>query len=134
MRIRPFCLGALELRDHILVVQDRPGDQMRKVCDEQRIMRQPVMRDLAAIGVDQECDLGEGVERNSDRKQDLDHVVGCKDRIVIGGEKTGIFEDAEHHKIARDPKRQDRQSQDGAQAPGDQQPANEVIERNRRQQ
>ena len=62
MRVRPLGLRALELRDHVLVVEDRPGDQMRKISDEQRVMRQRVMRDLAAVGVDQERDLGEGVE------------------------------------------------------------------------
>ena len=71
MRIRPLRLAAFELRDHILVVKDRPRDQMREIGDEQRIMRQPVMRDLAPVGIDQERDLGEGVEGNSDREQDV---------------------------------------------------------------
>ena len=47
MRIGPLGLRALELRDHVLVVQDRPRDQMREISDEQRVMRQRVARDLA---------------------------------------------------------------------------------------
>ena len=62
----------LELRDHVLVVEDRPRDQMRKIGHEQRVMRQRVGRDLAAIGIDQERDLGERVEGDADRQQDVD--------------------------------------------------------------
>ena len=72
MRIRALGLRALELRDHLLVVQDRPGDQMREIGDEQRVMRQRVARDLASVGIDQERDLGEGVEGDADRQQDVD--------------------------------------------------------------
>ena len=34
MRIGAFCFGALELRNHVPVMQDRPGDQMREIRDE----------------------------------------------------------------------------------------------------
>ena len=72
MRIRPLGFRALELRDHVLVVQDRSRDQMREIGDEQRVMRQRVARDLAPVGIDQKSDLGESVERNADRQQDVD--------------------------------------------------------------
>jgi hypothetical protein len=62
MRIGAFGFFTLELRNHILVMQDRSRDQMREVGDEESVMRQRVTRDIAAIGVDQECNLGEGVE------------------------------------------------------------------------
>ena len=102
MRIRPLGLGTLELRDHVLVVKDRPGDQMRKISDEQRVMRQGVARNIAAESIDQKGDLGEGVERNADRQQDVDGDPGRKQRVEIGGEEAGIFEDAEHDEIAGD--------------------------------
>ena len=62
MRIRPSCGRALKLRDHVLVVKDGPRDQMRKIGDEQRVMRQRVTRDIAPVSIDQERNLGEGVE------------------------------------------------------------------------
>ena len=37
MRIRMLGLLMLELRDHVLVVEDRPGDQMRKIRHEQSV-------------------------------------------------------------------------------------------------
>ena len=101
MRIGALGLRALELRDHVLVVQDRPGDQMREIGDEQRVMRQRVARDLAPVGIDQKRDLGEGVEGDADRQHDVDDEAGRKQRVEIGGEEAGIFEDAEHQRDRR---------------------------------
>ena len=75
MRIGTLGLRALELRDHVPVMQDRAGDQMREISDEQRVMRQRVARDIAPVGIDQERDLGEGVEGDADRQQDVDDEV-----------------------------------------------------------
>jgi hypothetical protein len=61
MHVRALRFGAIELRDHIPVVKDWSRDQIRKVADEQHIMRQRVVRDVASIGLDQERDLGKGV-------------------------------------------------------------------------
>ena len=102
MRVGPLGLRALELRDHVAVVQDRPRDQMREVGDEQRVMRQRVARDIAAVGVDQKRDLGEGEEGDADRQQDVDRQARSEHRIEIGGEEAGVFEDAEHQQIAGD--------------------------------
>jgi hypothetical protein len=134
MRIRPLRVRALELRDHVLVMKDRPRDQVRKIADEQRIMRQRIARDISPVGVDQECNLGERVERNPDGKQDIDGKTGRKYRVQIGGEEAGIFESAEHEKIAGDADGEDGKSQGPAQAARDQQQADEVIEGDRRQQ
>ncbi len=59
MRIGTLGVRALELRDDVLVMQDRARDQMREIGDEQRVMRQCVAGDIAAVGIDQERDLGE---------------------------------------------------------------------------
>ena len=56
MRIGPLGLRALELRDHVAVMQDRAGNQMREIRHEQRIMRQRVARHVAPEGIDQERD------------------------------------------------------------------------------
>src|SRR5579883_452118 len=94
MRIWPLRIGGLKLRDHVAVVQDRSRDQVRKVSDEQRIMRQRVSCDLAAIGVDQKGNLGEGVKGYPDGKQDVHRERGRKDGIQIRRNEAGIFEDA----------------------------------------
>ena len=65
-------------------------------------MRQRVARDFAPVGVDQKRDLGEGVEGDADRQQDVDDEAGRKQRIEIGGKEARIFEDAEHQQIAGD--------------------------------
>ena len=131
MRVRPLGFGALELRNHVLVVKDRPRDQMREVGDEQRVMRQPVACDLAAIGVHQEGDLGEGVEGYPDRQQDMDRQAGGKQCIEVGGQETGIFEIAEHQEIAGDAEREHRKAWPGAQPPSDQQQADDIVEGDR---
>jgi hypothetical protein len=68
MRIGALCRRALELRDHVLVVQDRARDQVREVSHEQCVMRQRVAGDVAPVGIDQKRDLGEGVEGDADRQ------------------------------------------------------------------
>jgi hypothetical protein len=40
------------------VMQDRTRDQMRKVGHEQRVRRQRIARDIAAIRIDQETRSG----------------------------------------------------------------------------
>jgi hypothetical protein len=72
MRVGLLRPDVLELWDHVPVVQDRPRNQMREIGDEKGVMRPGIMRDLSAVGIDQEGDLGEGVKGNSDRKQDVD--------------------------------------------------------------
>src|SRR5579872_4836719 len=71
MWIWPLGSGGLELRDDIPMVQDRPRNQVREIGHEQRVMRQGVVANLAAISIDQKGDLGESVKRNPDRKQDV---------------------------------------------------------------
>ena len=53
------------------MVQDGPGDQMRKIGDEQGVVDEVVFLHVATRGVDQECNLGEGEERNAQRQDDL---------------------------------------------------------------
>ena len=92
------------------------------------------MRDLAPVGVDQERDLGEGIEGNPDREQKVHREAGREQGIEIGGNEAGIFEDAEHQKIAAHAGRQHRPPRQGAQTLRHQQQADQVVERDRRQQ
>ena len=134
MRIGTLGLHPLELRDHVLVVQDRACDQMREIGHEQRVMRQRIARDVAPVGIDQERDLREGVEGDADRQQDVDGDTGREQGIEVGGEEAGIFEDAEHEQVAGDAERQHRKAQARAQFPRDQQQADHIIERDRAEQ
>ena len=134
MRIGALGLGALELRDHVPMVQDGPGDQMRKVRHEQSIMRQRVARDIASECIDQECDLRKRIEGDANRQQDVDDETRRKQRVEIEGDEAGIFEDAEQQQIAPDTHGEHGEAQAGAQFPRDQEIANAVIERDRSEQ
>src|SRR5579872_1028119 len=83
MRIWPLGIGGLELRDHIPVVQNRPGKQMREIGHETPVMRQGLAPHLAAIGNNQKGDLGEGVQRNPDRKQDIHRPSRSKESVEV---------------------------------------------------
>ncbi|MHC2381389.1 hypothetical protein ACVIU7_002037 [Bradyrhizobium liaoningense] len=67
-------------------------------------MRQRIGRDLPAIGIDQERDLGERVEGDADWQQDVDRNMRAEQRVDVLSGKAGIFEDAEHEEIADDAK------------------------------
>jgi hypothetical protein len=74
-------------------------------------------------------DLGEGVEGDADRQQDIDGELGREHRIQIGGEEAGIFEDAEDDEIAPNADDQRRTSCRGPQLALDQEIADRVVER-----
>ena len=49
-------------------MQDRPGDQMRKIGYEQTVVGEVELPHLTARGVDEESDLGECEERDTERQ------------------------------------------------------------------
>jgi len=55
-------LHRADLRHDLGVVGDRPRDQLRKKCDEERIVEQCEVAHEAAMGIDQKRDLLEGDE------------------------------------------------------------------------
>ena len=84
-----------------------PGDQMREPGDEQGVVDRIVFPGLAAPGVHQERDLGEGVEGDADRQQDAQR------RQIDAGQPTqglqqevGIFEEGQQAEIADDADRE----------------------------
>src|SRR5277367_3634583 len=107
---------------------------MRKISHEQRVMRQRIVSDLAAISIDQKRDLREGVEGDTDRQQDVHRNRRREYRVEIGDQKARIFEDAERYEVAGHTDRQHGKTSARAKAPRNQQPADEIIERDRRQQ
>ncbi|MET4765659.1 hypothetical protein ABH970_006031 [Bradyrhizobium ottawaense] len=134
MSVRTLRLLPLELRDHILVVEDRPGDQMREISHEQRVVRQRIGCDLPAIGVHQEGDLRERVEGDADRQQDVNRGMRAEQGVEVLGEEAGIFEDAEHEQIADDTERERRLAVRRAELRHDEEMADAVIEGDRQQQ
>ena len=123
-------IGAVlgELRDHLAVVNDRPGDQLRKEGHEQGVVDEALVTDLAAIGVDQIGDLLEGEERDRQRQHDVvDAEVDRQQRLdQVGAEEARVFEVADAGQIGADAEAEQELR------PGHQQPlADEEIERDR---
>jgi hypothetical protein len=52
-------------------MDDRSGDQVREIRDEQRIVQEIELGGLAFVNVDQERDLREGEERYAERQEDV---------------------------------------------------------------
>ena len=59
---RAKAVAVTKLREHLTVVGDRPGDQLRKETDEQAVVGEVVFFHHAIVGVDQVGDLLEGEE------------------------------------------------------------------------
>ena len=88
-------------------MQHRPGDEVGKVRDEQRVGNEPRLRGLALARVDEKGDLGEREERNSERQDDR-----CQGNVDPGelpqrfDEKVGVLEITERGEIGGDRERQ----------------------------
>ncbi len=95
-----------ELRHHLPVVDDRPGDQLREEGHEQAVVQEPVFRRFALGGIDQIGDLLEGEERDAERQDDgADAEVQAGQRADILHDEDGIFEIGQHRQIAGDARR-----------------------------
>ncbi len=83
-------------------MQDRSGEQVREIADEQQVVHEGVLLRLAAPRVDQEGDLRERVERDAERQDDvLDAPVGTEQRRQVLDHEAGVLVVAEHGEIAR---------------------------------
>ena len=92
-----------ELRHHLLVVDDRPGDELREEGHEQAVVQEPVFRRLALGGIDQIRHLLEGEERDAERQDDgADAEVQTGQRADILHDEDGIFEVSQQRQIAGD--------------------------------
>ena len=66
---------ARELGHHLLVVDDRSGDELGEEGDEQQVVGEVVFAGLAAVGIDEVGDLLEGEERDAERQDDRQGTV-----------------------------------------------------------
>jgi len=68
--LQPWAIDARigELRHHVAVVQDRPGDQVREEGDEQDVVQQAAVLRHILPAIDQEQDLREGEEADPERQ------------------------------------------------------------------
>src|SRR5690242_19865491 len=83
----------LELGHHLLVMQNRAGNEMRKVADEQRVVNRVVFARLALVGIDQECDLCEREERDPYWKYyGLDRPRGPRKCGPVADKEIRVFE------------------------------------------
>ncbi|MPM24677.1 hypothetical protein SDC9_71161 [bioreactor metagenome] len=57
-----------KLRNHLLVVQDGAGDQMREEGDEEHIAQKAFFLDQTRAAIQQKADLREGEERDAQRQ------------------------------------------------------------------
>ncbi len=114
------------------MVQDRAGDQVRKVADEERVGDDTVAHRIA-VDVDEIRDLREREERDAERQDDRLHAhVRAEERVHVRHQEARILEIAEEGEVGGD---RGTQQAEGAlallaAAPGDGL-AREVIERDR---
>ncbi len=85
------------------MVDDGSRDQMGEVADEKDVIGEIILLRLTAIGVDQEGDLREGVERYADGQDNIaDGEIQSRQRIEIVRDEGRIFEIAKRAEIDRD--------------------------------
>src|SRR5512136_100846 len=63
--------GDVELGHHILVVQDRAGQEMGKESNEHRVVQKLPLFDQPFVTVDQKGDLGDGEKADADGEHDV---------------------------------------------------------------
>src|ERR1700761_1546976 len=91
------------------MMQDRSRDQMREIRDEQRVLNELWLGQLALIGIDQEGDLRKGEKRNAERQFDLHQAdIGKLQPIDRVDEQVEIFERKKTGEVACNSDRGDR--------------------------
>jgi hypothetical protein len=94
---------AHELRHHLLVVDDRPGDELGEEGDEEQVVGEVVFAGLAAVGIDEVGDLLEGEEGNAERQHDVRQVEVEAGQSLDGAvEEAGVLEPAEQAEVGGD--------------------------------
>ena len=93
-----------ELRDHLLMVDDRPRDEMRENRHKLQIGKQRTVPRLAAVGIDEIRGLRERIEGNAERQHDLRQAERLfpEQRVERAKEKIRIFEITEQGHIPCD--------------------------------
>ena len=91
--------GCRKLRHHFAVMDDRPGDELRKEENEGAIFAKRESLHPPGLDVDQEGDLLEGDERNAQRQNDVQqNQIGAEHVIDRAVDEIRIFEEAEEER------------------------------------
>ncbi len=99
--------GQGELRDDLVVADQRAGDQLREEGDEGGELQQAVDVAVAAAQVDQVADLLEGEEADAQRQHDRPGLeAGAQQPGDAASGEVGVFAHAEHAQVQRDPRRE----------------------------
>ena len=69
----PAVMALAELRHHLAVMDQRPGDQVGEEGDEEQVVGEVILLGLAAVGIDEVGDLEEGEEGDREGEDDLGH-------------------------------------------------------------
>ena len=102
LRIRFLLPDLRELRQHLALADNGPGNQLGKKGNEKRVVKKGAVFHLAAVGIHHEANLLEGEKADSQRKQNpLQHEGGSKDRVHVFHKKVIIFEIEQDRQIAR---------------------------------
>lgn len=92
----------VELRAYLLVAHNGAGNHIGKAGGEQRVPRQALRRDLAAVYADQPGDLNEGVEGNAQGQTGrLEVPFRMEEQSQVLGQKPGVFEPEQGQQVER---------------------------------
>jgi hypothetical protein len=89
-----------KLRNDVAVMDQRPSDQVRKEQHRDDVFPQPQLSELSPIGIHQESDLLEGIERDPKRQYDLQPSRrDAQKRGNVLNQEVGVFEVAQERQI-----------------------------------
>ena len=92
-----------ELRHHLAIVDDRPGDELREEENEGAIFAKREGLHPPGLDVDQEGDLLEGDERDAERQNDVQqNEIGAEHVVDRAVDEVGILEEAEEGDVEQD--------------------------------
>ena len=141
LRTQPIRLGARELRHHFLVVQDRPGNQVREERDELDEAQRIALLDDAGIAVEQIADLREGEERHAQRQRHVFHRHGNPaGRHDVGrvhhdsNQRRQVLVAHQHRQIDHDGEGQPSAARTRSRRVAQDQPAHRKVERDRQRE
>src|SRR5690606_4841428 len=97
----------LELTEHLLVMGDRAGYQLREEADEKAVADEIVFVHLAVMGVDQIGNLLKGKKGDGQRQDDVAHrPAQVKGLVERAEKKPGVFVVAEQGDVGGNPQYQ----------------------------
>ncbi len=97
----------LELGHHLVVADDRAGNELREEENEKAVTRKTRINDLPSISVHDPGNLLKGVEADGQRKDEAETGdVGACDRIHIQDKEIRILEESEKPHIEKNAERE----------------------------